>query len=94
MKSIKPGFGEPIRIMCDNQSAIALIKNPVHHQRSKHIEVRYYFVRERQEAGDIDIQYIPTDQQLADCLTKPLPNPRFSILREMMGVTTVPFDLI
>ena len=66
--------------MCDNQSAIALIKNPVHHQRSKHIEVRHYFVRKRQEAGDIDVQYITTNQQLANCLTKPLSNPRFSRL--------------
>ena len=94
MKNITPEFGGPIRIMCDNQSAIALIKNPVHHQRSKHIEVRYYFVRERQEAGDIDVQYISTDCQLADNLTKPLPNPRFSALRELMGIVEVPLNLI
>jgi hypothetical protein len=86
MKDILPSFGNPIRIIFDNKSVIALIKNPVHHQRSKHIKVRYYFVQERQEAGDIEVQYISTDIQLVDSLTKPLPNPRFSALRKLMGI--------
>lgn len=94
MGDITPGWKGPIRIMCDNKSAVDLIKNPVYHQRSKHIDVRYYFVRERQEAGDIDVQQISTYDQLADPLTKPLPNPRFSSLRLSMGIVDVPIDLI
>ncbi len=77
--------------MCDNQSAIQLIRNPVFHQRTKHIDVRYYFVRERQEAGDVDVSYISTKDQLADPLTKVLPNPRFSELRQLIGIVSVPF---
>lgn len=80
--------------MCDNQSAIHLIKNPVFHQRTKHIDVRYHFIRELQENGDININFVPTENQLADPFTKPLPNPRFSILRELAGIVAVPTDLI
>ena len=94
MQEISPMWIGPISIMCDNKSAIDLIKNSVHHQRSKHIDVRHYFVRERQEAGEIDIKQISTDNQLADPLTKPLPNPRFSSLREKMGIVEIPSNLI
>jgi hypothetical protein len=63
MKDIIPGWKGPIGIMCDNKSAIDLVKNPVHHQRSKHIDVRFYFVRARQNdpfAGEINVQQIST----------------------------------
>ena len=93
MSDLDPGFKGPIPMMCDNQSAIQLIKNPVHHQRTKHIDVRYCFVREHQELGDINVTYVPTKSQLADSLTKPLPNPRFSCLRELSGIVPVPTDL-
>ena len=93
MSDLDPGFKGPIPMMCDNQSAIQLIKNPVHHQKTKHIDVRYCFVREHQELGDINVIYVPTKSQLADSLTKPLPNPRFSCLRELSGIVPVPTDL-
>jgi hypothetical protein len=84
----------PLELQCDNQSAIQLIKNPVFHQRTKHIDVRYHFIRELQEKGDINVTYVPTEKQLADPLTKPLPNPRFSLLRELTGIVAVPTNLI
>jgi hypothetical protein len=90
MSEISPKWIGPIPLMCDNRSTIDLIKNPILHQRTKHIEVRNYFVRERQKAGDIDVLHISTDDQLADPLTKPLPNPRFSVLRDLMGIVCVP----
>ena len=90
MKNAMPEWNESIPLMCDNQSTIQLIRNPVFHQRTKHIDVKYYFVRERQEAGDVDFAYISTNDQLADPLTKILPNPRFSSLRELMGILPVP----
>lgn len=80
----------PLPIMCDNQSAIRLVKNPEFHQRTKHIDVRYYFIRGSQEADEIDISYVETERQLADILTKPLANPRFIKLREDIGVVAVP----
>jgi hypothetical protein len=87
------GFGTklgPLTILCDNQSAIRLVKNPEFHQRTKHIDVKYYFIRNSQEAGEIDISYVNTEQQLADLLTKPLANPRFTRLREEIGIVAVP----
>jgi hypothetical protein len=76
--------------MCDNISSIELTRSPKFHQRTKHIDVRFHFVREQQEAKEIDVKYIRTADQLADPFTKPLPNPRFSVLREAIGVVPVP----
>lgn len=56
---------------CDSTSAININKNPVLHSRTKHIEVKYHFIREHVQEGDIDIQYIPIDQH-GGILTKPL----------------------
>jgi hypothetical protein len=57
----------------DNKFAIDLIKNPVHHGRSKHIHIRYHFVRDYAAYGKIEVQFDGTNDQLADILTKPLP---------------------
>lgn len=80
MENVTPECNKPIPQMCDNQFAIQLIRNPVFHQRTKHINVSYYFVRERQEAGDVDVYYIFTKDHLADSLTKVLPNLRLSTI--------------
>ena len=61
-------------------------ENPVHHQRTKHIGIRYHFVRERVESGEIKLTYIGTEHQLADLLTKPLNRERVQKLRaSVMG---------
>jgi len=67
----------------DNQSAIKLAKNPKFHKRSKHIDIRYHYLRERVADGDIDVKYIPTEVQIADIFTKHLPRDRFIALRSM-----------
>ena len=61
-----------VTIFEDNQGAIALSKNPVNRQRSKHIDIRYHFVRNALEEGKVDIQYCPTEDMIADSLTKPM----------------------
>ena len=61
-----------IPIYCDNQSAIAMIGNPVQHSLTKHISIRYHFIREHVIEGSIELYFVPTDQQLADIFTKPL----------------------
>lgn len=58
LAELEPGFNKAVPLKCDNQLAIQLVKNPVFHQRKKHIDVRYCFVRERQEAGDIDVLFV------------------------------------
>ena len=62
----------PIPVRCDNQAAIYIAKNPVFHERTKHIELDCHFVREKLMAGLISLHHIPTKRQLADVLTKPL----------------------
>jgi len=56
----------------DNKSAIALMKNPVLHGQSKHIQVKYHLVRESVEEGLIEVEFIRSEEQLGDILTKPL----------------------
>jgi len=78
-------LGEIPILQVDNQSAIKLIKNPEFHKRTKHIDVRYYFVRELYEEGKIGVEYVATQEQLADIMTKPLAKGPFQELRGKLG---------
>lgn len=73
-------------IHCDNQGAIALAKNDQFHARTKHIDIREKWVREAVAAKDITLEYISTDLQLADGLTKALPRDKFEYFRRAIGV--------
>jgi hypothetical protein len=82
-------FGEVcshVPLMCDSTSAISVAKNPVLHSRTKHIEVRYHFLRDNVEKGNIDLIHVPTEKQLADILTKTLDQATFARLRGEHGV--------
>jgi hypothetical protein len=72
--------------MCDSTSAISVTKNPVLHSKTKHIEVRYHFLRDNVEKGNIDHIHVPTEKQLADILTNPLDQATFARLRGELGV--------
>lgn len=72
-------------IKCDNTSAICLSKNPIQHSRTKHIEVRHHFLRDHIEKGDIILEFIGTEHQLADIFTKPLAKDRFCEIRRNLG---------
>lgn len=60
-------------IYCNNQGAIVLAKNSNNHQRTKHIDLCYHYIREKEKDGTIAIKYLPTEQMIADGLTKSLP---------------------
>ena len=64
--------GTTIAVYEDNQGAIALIENPVHHQRTKHIDIRYHLIREQVIIYCTYVEYLQTDLMVADCLTKPV----------------------
>ena len=75
--------------MVDNQPAIALAKNHVLHDRSKHIDIKFHFLRDCIDGGQIVIELLETGRQLADILTKSLGRLRFMELRKMMGMDEV-----
>lgn len=79
----------PVILYIDNKSAIDLAKNPVFHGRSKHIDIRYHFIRERVESGEIILRHIPGDSQRADMLTKALSTVKFERMRKLLGVQEV-----
>ena len=73
-------------ILCDNQSCIKMTENPVFHDKSKRIEVRYHFIRYMVQKGVVNLKYVPTEEQVADVLTKPLARVKFDYFRENLGV--------
>ena len=77
-------------IMSDNQGSIALAKNPKHHSRTKHIDVQHHFIREMVDMEVIELRYCPTQEMVADVLTKALAKDRHETLRRAMGL--VSFD--
>ena len=81
---------EPTRIYEDNQSAICLARNPHFHGRAKHIGIKYHFIREQVEKGTVELQYCPTEEMIADMLTKGLSLDQFTKLRLMSGLIEMP----
>ena len=72
--------------MEDNQSAIAIAHNPVSHARTKHIDIRYHYVREAIQDKVVVVKYCPTDKMMADVSTKFLPKRKFENFREGLGL--------
>jgi len=62
------------------------MKNPEYRATTKHIGIQHHFVREKQQSGEVDLQYIPTEQQVADGLTKALPRDKFEAFRDALGL--------
>lgn len=76
-------------IFCDNQSAIALAKDPKFHARTKYIGVEHHWIREKIRNQEIQLEYIPTRQQVADGMTKPLPKDAFFAFRDALGMEMI-----
>jgi hypothetical protein len=87
LKELKMPQEDPVEICVDNKSALALAKNPVFHERSKHIDTRYHFIRECIEKKKVKLKYVMSRDQAADIFTKPLKLETFVKLRNMLGVT-------
>ncbi|GJY12965.1 retrovirus-related pol polyprotein from transposon TNT 1-94 [Tanacetum coccineum] len=78
-----------IPLYCDNKSGIALCCNNVQHSRSKHIDVRYHFIKEQVENGKVELYFVRTEYQLADIFTKALPRERFEFLINKLGMKSM-----
>eukprot|EP00253_Pinus_taeda_P006365 PITA_06365 len=86
LQDIQVKFNEPIPIFCDNTNAISISKNPVMHSKTKHIPLKYHFVREQVAKKNIKLEYVSTKEQIADIFTKPLPCEAFEYLRQKLGI--------
>ena len=71
-----------IPLLCDNMSAINLTKNPIQHSKTKHIEIRYHFIRVLVQKGNVEVCFVNSENQFADILTKPVLEERFCMLRK------------
>ena len=78
-------------IFCDNQSCIKLSENPVFHDKSKHVEIKYHYIRDLVQKGVMKLQYIGTDQQITDVLTKTLSKVKFEYFRDKLGMVQKDF---
>ena len=75
-----------VPIMCDNKGAIDISKNPVQHSRSKNIEIRHHFLRNNVQKGNITIEKVDSEDNIADIFTKPLKHELFHHLRLGLGM--------
>ena len=80
---------EHLTIYCDNTSAINISKNPVQHSQTKHIKIRNHFIRELVKDGTLTLEFIHTEDQMADLFTKPLDSKRFEFLHQNIGVISL-----
>ena len=76
-------------IHCDNQSCVKLSENPVFHDKSKNIKIKYHYIRDMVQRGSVKLQYIAMDEQIVDVLTKPLARVKSEYFREKLGVLQI-----
>jgi hypothetical protein len=86
LKNFGVSIEKPTTLYEDNQGCIAMAKNPVNHERTKHIDIRYHFVREKVEEGIVQVEYLETEEMLADILTKGLARDRHQKLCKKIGL--------
>jgi hypothetical protein len=89
MKQTLSDFGcefSKILLLCDNESAIKLVNNPMQHSRTKHIDIRHHFLQDHEAKGDIVLCHVSTKWQLASIFTKPLDEQRFYALRSELNI--------
>jgi hypothetical protein len=89
IKSTLNDFGikfKQVPLLCNNESAVKLTKNPVQHARAKHIDVRHHFIRDHQQKENICIESVSTNDQLTNIFTKSLDEKRFCKLRNKLNI--------
>ena len=79
----------PVRVLCDSQAALSIIKNPIHHDRTKHVELDRHFISEKVSNKKFEMEYVPSKLQIADILTKALPRDDFYNLQGKLGLHNI-----
>jgi hypothetical protein len=90
LQDIKIVFEEPAIIHCDNASAISISKNPVQHSKSKHISIKYHYLRDQAENKNIKLEYVPIQEQVVDIFAKTLSRDVFEYIKNKLGVIPLP----
>ena len=80
---------DPMTIFEDNQSTIAMTKNPQHHGKVKHIDIKFHYIREMVTMNKIELKYCKSDEMIADILRKGIGKIRFAKLRSMIGLRNI-----
>ena len=73
-------------IYCDNQSSIKLTNNPMFHDKSNNIEIKYHYIHDMVQRGVVKLQYVPTEERVVDVLTKPPSHVKFEHFQDKLGV--------
>ena len=79
----------PMLLYNDNKATISIAHNPIHHDRTKHVEVDRHFINEKIEGGMLNVEYVPTREQVADILTKGLPRQNFDELTSKLRLLDI-----
>ena len=88
MKNLHQPIDYAIPLYSASQSTICLTENPMFHARTKHVKVQYHFVREKVLLGDINMQFVNTNNQVADIFTKGLSSTKFTEFQKQLGITS------
>lgn len=78
-----------MHIFCDNQAAISIAKNPIHHDRTKHTELDRHFIKEKVKEGILELTHTPTSLQVVDIFTEALPRVKFEDLISKLGMIDI-----
>lgn len=89
MNELRLESPESFKMYSDSQAAISIAKNPVHHDRTKHVEIDRHFISEKVNSKIIELNYIPTKKQIADILTKALPRTSFEEFKSKLGLYNI-----
>jgi hypothetical protein len=89
LEDLQVKYDHPILLNCDNTSAINLSKNHVMHSKTKHIPIKFHFLREHVSQKVVKVEYVDTKEQIEDIFTKPLPRSTFDYLRQKLGVISI-----
>ena len=90
LQELHLSLAKAIIVYCDNVSAVYMTANPVHHRRTKHIEIDIHFVREKMALGEVRVLHVPSSHQYADIMTKGLPVQLYTDFTSSLGLRLAP----